>query len=301
MGVKKYFVKKMLRKWEKQDNERLSRQVLPDGIKEIIDIPYIMDGHKGHFLDVYYPDGAKEKLPVIIDFHAGGLVYGNKELNKGYGYHLAKRGFTVFNVNYRLALDDTKVPGQIQDVIAAIKWISQHFGEYPANKDKVFITGESGGAFLAAIGALTTKSKRMQKLFGTENPDLDIKAVGLVSGLMNLEANSIGYWGLRSMCLEKGYKKQPFYQNLIFNKIPEIKDFPPTFLTTSDEDELRFMTLNFEKTLKQHNIPYKMKYFKKQEGMKFEHIFSVFYPERTESAELIEEMLEFFKSKAGSQ
>lgn len=298
MGVKKYFVKKMLKKWEKQDNERLSNQVLPTGIKEIIDIPYIMDGHRGHLLDVYYPDNAKEKLPIIIDFHAGGLVYGDKAMNKAYGYHLAKRGFIVFNVNYRLALDDTKVPGQIKDVVAAIKWVSQHSDEYPADKEKVYIMGESGGAFLAAMGTLTAKSERLQKLFGTKNPNTDIKAVALVSGLLNLETNNIGYWGLRSMCLEKGYKKQAYYQNVIFDNIPEIKDFPPTFLTTSDEDELMFMTMNFERTLEKHNIPYRMKYFKKQDGKKFEHIFSVFDPDRIESTELINEMLNFFKSKS---
>lgn len=64
---------------------------LPDGIEARIDIPYIEDGHRGHLLDVYYPKDAGQKLPVIIDIHGGGFLYGDKDLNKLYGYHLAKK------------------------------------------------------------------------------------------------------------------------------------------------------------------------------------------------------------------
>ena len=81
--------------------------------------------------------------------------------------------------------------------------------------------------------------------------------------------------------------------------IIEMKDLPPTFLTTSDEDELRHITLNFEKTLKKYVVDYQMKYFEKREGQKLGHIhmFSILHPEYEESVELIDEMLDFFKSK----
>ncbi len=296
MGIKKYFVKKMLKGWEDRDNKILAEQSFPIGIKEIIDIPYINDGHRGHLLDVYYPEGIKEKLPVILDFHGGGFVYGYKDLNKLYGYHLAKRGFMVFNINYRLALNDTKIPGQIQDIAKAINWIGNNLGSYPAEKEKVFITGESAGGALVAMAVLISKSERLQKLFNTEKIDVDIKAVAIVCGLMNLEENSISYWGLRSMCLERGYKKHEYYQNLIFDNIHEMKDLPPFFLATSDEDELRNMTLNFGRTLRKYGVKYKMKYYEKKEDKKLGHMFSIFHPEYKESVELIDEMLNFFKS-----
>lgn len=44
------------------------------------DIPYISDGNKYHLLDIYYPENAAEKLPVIIDIHGGGLMYAEKRL-----------------------------------------------------------------------------------------------------------------------------------------------------------------------------------------------------------------------------
>lgn len=290
----------MLKKWEERDNKILAEQLLPTGVKEIVDIPYINDGQRGHLLDVYYPENTKEKLPVIIDIHGGGFLYGYKEMNKLYGYHLAKRGFVVFNINYRLAFKDAKVPGQIKDIVAAIKWVGNNLINFPAEKEKVFITGESAGGVLATMATLIAKSHRLQTIFDVKEVNLDIKAIAIICGMMNLDENSIGFWGLRSMCLERGYNKQEYYQNLIFNKIPEIKELPPTFLTASDEDELRQMTINFENTLKKHNIKYQMKYFLKREGKKLGHMFSIFHPEYEESIELIDEMLNFFKSNVNS-
>jgi hypothetical protein len=62
------------------------------------------------------------------------------------------------------------------------------------------------------------------------------------------------------------------------------------------EDELRDMTLNFEKVLKKHHVAYQMNYFKKREGRKLGHMFSILHPEYEESAELIDNILDFFKS-----
>lgn len=41
-------------------------------------------------------------LPVIVDFHGGGLYYGNKENNECRDMLLARQGFAVVNANYRL-------------------------------------------------------------------------------------------------------------------------------------------------------------------------------------------------------
>lgn len=52
MGIKDYFVSKMLKRWEQRDAKILSVQTLPEGIKAICDIPYADDGLKGHLLDI---------------------------------------------------------------------------------------------------------------------------------------------------------------------------------------------------------------------------------------------------------
>jgi acetyl esterase/lipase len=125
-SIRDHFVRNMLNDWEERDNKILSEQILPENIIEILDIPYIADGHRGHLLDIYYPDNMEGPFPAIIDIHGGGFFYGYKEMNKLYDYHLAKNGFIVFNMNYRLAFNDTKVTGQIQDIISALYWIENN-------------------------------------------------------------------------------------------------------------------------------------------------------------------------------
>ena len=69
---------------ERMDNKRIASQTPTPGIKAICDIPYINDGERAHLLDIYYPESTKEtdRLPVIIDIHGGGWLYGYKEINK---------------------------------------------------------------------------------------------------------------------------------------------------------------------------------------------------------------------------
>jgi len=204
----------------------------------------------------------------------------------------------VANINYRLADGTIKVPDQIRDVVKAINWIGEHLKDYPINRQNVFVTGESAGGVLAVMSALISRCKRLREIFDTEEVKLEIKAIALNCGMMGFTKKSIGYWGLRSMCLEKNYKREAYYQCFDFERLPEMKDLVPTLLTTSDKDELRQMTLDFEKVLQKHGVEYQMVYFNKKENRKLGHTFSVLHPDYEESIELMDKMAEFFKSRA---
>ncbi len=122
---------------ETNDKKRMDKQMLPEGINAIVDIPYADDGKNEHLLDVYFPEGAEDKkLPVIIDIHGGGLMYAYKELNKNYCYNLAKRGFAVVNVSYSLA-PDNKYPTCLRDVCAALDWVNGNMSKYFMNKEEI--------------------------------------------------------------------------------------------------------------------------------------------------------------------
>ena len=81
------------KKVKKSDTKNIASQTEPEGIKRICNIPYIDDGNPLHLLDVFYPENTSEKLPVIIDIHGGGWMYGTKEINK---YHFVYWNAYIF-------------------------------------------------------------------------------------------------------------------------------------------------------------------------------------------------------------
>ena len=61
----------------RSDAKTHARQVKPEGIKEVCNLSYVEDDTWQHKLDVYYPAALESrKLPVIIDIHGGGWMYG---------------------------------------------------------------------------------------------------------------------------------------------------------------------------------------------------------------------------------
>lgn len=294
-----YAMDRILERMYKRDYKILSSQELPKDIIEKSNISYIDDGNKDHQLDVYFSTNTfikNDKLPVIIMIHGGGFIYGNKDINKLFGYHLAKRNFIVFNVNYPLAFNNknNKVFNQIQDIIKAINWISDMENIYHINKEKVFLIGESAGAVLAIMTSLISRSERLQSMFKVSTVKLNIKSTGIISGMMKFYSNNPFFWFLRKISFEQNYINKPYYRSMIFESLPEIKDLPPIYLSSSDEDKIRDMTLNFARTLEENKVKYRLKYFKKNKDRRLKHVFCIMHPEYEESVELINDMLLFF-------
>jgi acetyl esterase/lipase len=294
--MRERLVVNMFSNWEeKHDNKTLARQTLPENITEITDIPYINDDNAEHLLDIYYPDNMEGPFPVIIAVHGGGFLFGDKAKNKLFCYNLAGNGFIIFNLNYRLAFDGITIPDQIRDIVAALDWAGNNFDNYPVNREKIYIVGESAGAYLAVMAALISESQRLQTIFNVTKPNIKINALGLISGFMELERKGVFYSNMRSMILEKGYKKQEYYQNLIMKNLPEITTLPPVFLTTNEDDIIDYMSEYFEDILVGNNIEHQYDYVRRS-GRKLGHVFNVLNLDWEESAELNNRMLEYLSS-----
>lgn len=279
---------------ESHDIARQSKQTLPDGVTAITDIAYLEDGKKEHLLDVYYPEGTVDKLPVIIDIHGGGLMYAYKELNKNYNYNLAKRGFCVFSINYSLA-PEYRFPQCLLDTVDALRWIANNMDNYPADSDRVYITGDSAGGFLAAHSVLLNSSEELRNFYNVEPIGLKIRAAGLTSGMFTLKTTIAAF--MAPSILGKGSLKKSKYKDVLdLAKIIDKGEFVPSFLVTSKEDFIQKATLDFQKLLESKGIEHVMKnYPKTKGGNKLEHVFSVLYPiEYAESIETIDAMIDFF-------
>lgn len=110
-------------------------------------------------LDFYEPSGDTATLrPLLIYIHGGGFVDTNQSKSlvhiKAFGDSLARRGYTVASINYRLdtSISNRAVINAMHDAKAAVRFFRANAPQYKINPDFIFIGGESAGA----ITSLTT-------------------------------------------------------------------------------------------------------------------------------------------------
>lgn len=281
---------------KRMDDKRIATLTPPSGIKETNNIFYLDDGHVHHQLDVYVPEGTKEtdRLPVIIDIHGGGWMYGDKELNKYYCLELTTKGYVVFNMSYRLYPEVT-AQQQLQDISHCLLWIKEHLGDFPCDSDNIFLTGDSAGGMLAAFTAMLSESEKMRELYDTVDFSLKFNAVGLTSPVPRMNGDFPMNFYTKIM-LGKGYEKEPWAKYVNLDDILTLGKMPPTFLLTSSGDFLaRKETRIAAETLKKNGVPCQLMDFEKYNGVDLPHVFPVIYPFNEESQRAINEMLAFFK------
>ena len=277
-----------------QDDKRIATLTPPDGITEVNGIEYVNDGHRYHQLDVYYPEGTTGKLPVIIDVHGGGWAYGDKELNKIYCLTLAKKGYVVFNMSYRL-YPEVNAKQQLEDIREALVCIRENLANYPCDENNIFLTGDSAGGMLAGFTAMLSASSEVRHIFGIEDAGLRFNAVALTSPVAYMDDKfpMNFYTGLM---LGKNFRKEKWGAYVNFDRLLPLGKMPPTFLVTSSGDFLaREQTRRCAADLKERGVEYQLMDFEKFEGKDLPHVFPVIYPSDEAGNRAIDEMLRFFR------
>ncbi len=115
-------------------------------------VPYRQEGAPLH-LDVYRPAGRAGLLPVVLYIHGGGFRALAKDTHWLMGLAFARRGFVVFNIDYRLA-PTHPFPAAPQDVCAAYRWVVENAHHHGGDSRRLLVAGESAGANLAVVAAV---------------------------------------------------------------------------------------------------------------------------------------------------
>ena len=102
--------------------------------------------------DLYLPKGVA-KAPVVIAVHGGGWQNGNRATFKHLGPHLAKNGYAVFAIGYRLGKAGI-FPKEVYDVKAAIQFVRAKAADLGVDPDRIGLMGASAGAHLVALVGL---------------------------------------------------------------------------------------------------------------------------------------------------
>ncbi len=113
------------------------------------------------FADIWYPDDSGEKRPVVVYFHGGGFIFGNKSsgdpLQTGSGgvgklEAIVKAGYILVNADYALA-PQYRFPVPIRQTDELFRYLIAHQEELHLDMSRVCLSGGSAGANMTEIYA----------------------------------------------------------------------------------------------------------------------------------------------------
>jgi acetyl esterase/lipase len=138
-----------------------------DGVVVTRDIAYGSPTHPRsdpfaahHMLDVYEPppgtpslNGAGQAYPVLLFVHGGAGMGGDKAMTAHVMRSVVREGIVAVTTDYRLAPappDEAGKDEQTRDVQHAFRWVRAHIGAFGGDRQRIFVSGHSHGAGLAA-------------------------------------------------------------------------------------------------------------------------------------------------------
>lgn len=129
----------------------LHRNVDNEGLVLHADITY--GSHPLQTFDLWVSDYEfREPGPVLIYFHGGGLVRGDKVsaatdnlIYSNIGKFAARVGGIGINANYRLA-PEVKWPAGAEDLRLIIEWVKDNIEDFGGDPNNIFVMGNSAGA-----------------------------------------------------------------------------------------------------------------------------------------------------------
>jgi acetyl esterase/lipase len=186
--------------------------------------------------DLYLPKGVG-KAPVLVGVHGGGWQIGDRKFYTHWGNYLAKHGYAVFAIEYRLMKPGVRTwPGAVYDTKAAVQFVGARAAEFGLDAERVGLIGDSAGAHLAALVALASEEPPFS---GGPAPVPAVKAV-------------IGFYGVYDMLAQWEHDQVTRPRDQITEKLlgapPMISrklffEASPLSYVTVDKNSTRFLLI----------------------------------------------------------
>jgi acetyl esterase/lipase len=120
-------------------------------------------------LDIHYLKNPQNLRPALVLIHGGAWTSLDKNYLTWLAKDAARRGYVVFNIDYRLA-QQAKYPAAVKDCQAAVRWARAHAGLYHVDPGRLAVWGESAGGHLACMmGLLDTRDPDMPGISSRAN------------------------------------------------------------------------------------------------------------------------------------
>ena len=247
-------------------------------------IPLAMDIYrlKNHGIDA---------MPVILMVHGGGLLVGNRKMSRTVCEALARSGYLVIAPQYRL-LSETDAFGAIADLCAGLRTAEQLVPQYGGDPDRMFVIGESAGAFLAVYACAMTTSKSLCEAMGFDSANRPVKGLACLSGMFyTAKKDLIGRVYLKDLYGERRKDSGLMqYMDPEHNEI--MNNLPPVIMTTSSADFLKSYTISYAQALEKSD--HSVKLLNYGEGKHLIHAFPVLNPFIPESVDAMSHILDWF-------
>jgi acetyl esterase/lipase len=128
------------------------------------------------FADIWYPDDSGEKRPVVVYFHGGGFIFGNKSsgdpMQIGSGgvgklEAIVRAGYILVNADYALA-PQYRFPVPIRQTDELFRYLIAREEELHLDMSRVCLSGGSAGANMTVIYAACVCNPDYAALLGVK-------------------------------------------------------------------------------------------------------------------------------------
>ena len=150
----------------------------------------------------YYEPKQLKSDKIIIWIHGGGWNAGNPKFFDFVGQKIAREGYRMISIGYRLS-PKNKYPAQIIDTCEAYKKAIDHLKNKGIDTSKIIISGPSAGAHLSSI---LTYSKTTQDEYKVDVSNV-IGYIGVGGPYSFRKSQSMTLKMLLGMLFEKGYDR----------------------------------------------------------------------------------------------
>lgn len=112
-------------------------------------------------MDLYLPDDGESARPAVMFIHGGSWRAGDKDHARNLGARLARSGYAVASINYRL-LPEGVFPNNLADCACALAYLRGHAEEYGIDPGRIAVMGYSAGAHLASLVGLASEHPELR-------------------------------------------------------------------------------------------------------------------------------------------
>ena len=210
-------------------------------------INYTEDGRVN--LQTYIPDLCRDDLPprpAMITCPGGGWEFHGAAEGEAVALTFVKEGYAGFVLNYSLG-EYSAFPNPLVEISWAIRTVREHAEEWHIDPNRIYVSGFSAGATVAALSATQWNDPRVCEVLGGEasmyRPDAAVLAYGVfdISTVFSgFDLSSVP----REVAIEQGMKLGFTLGQVIANLTPEVnvvnyvsKDSSPMFIFQSKTDE----------------------------------------------------------------